>query len=96
VRLVITPKPVALLVGDSVPVVARYYRNDVVDSGVAIAWRTVDAAMATVSATGMLRARQSGQTLAIANGGGLADTAIVLIVATPSSPPCCETQTEVR
>ena len=90
-RISVAPDTATILVGDSLRLLARYYRDNTVDSSVAITWSTRDANIATIGASGVVLALTEGATSVIATAGSKVDSATLTIrrapVATVSVQP---------
>ena len=82
-RIAISPDSATIQDSDSLSLLARFYRDNAVDSGVAITWSARDTNVATVNTTGVVLGIDSGTTRVFARGGGVVDSAVVNIVRRP-------------
>jgi uncharacterized protein YjdB len=82
-RIAITPDSASLWVSDSVRLVARFYRDNTVDSSVAITWSTSDTSVAIIGASGVVLGRSDGATSVIASGGGALASAAIKVIRAP-------------
>ncbi|HEY2851620.1 MAG TPA: Ig-like domain-containing protein [Gemmatimonadaceae bacterium] len=82
-RVAISPDSASIQDTDSLRLLARFYRDNAVDSSVAITWSTRDANIATIGINGVVLGVGSGTTRVIARGGGAADSAVVTVALRP-------------
>ncbi|HET8654058.1 MAG TPA: Ig-like domain-containing protein [Longimicrobiaceae bacterium] len=85
--LIVTPGISQVIVGDSLVLVATAYGSDGVLTGRPVTWTSRDTVIATVSETGVVRARRAGTTFVDARVESARDSAMIRAIATPGIDP---------
>jgi uncharacterized protein YjdB len=85
-RISVAPDSATIRVGDSSRFVARYYRDSILDSTVAITWSSSDQSIVTVSSGGLVRGVKAGNAVLTAANQGTRGTAKITIIVAASAP----------